>query len=225
LAAVLAGGYALLRPATSDQLHARIRAVADDPDADLRDARPLIDLFLARFPADPRAEEVRGLDRSLDLDALERRTRRRPRGDAQPSHVERDYRAAMAREAESPLACMAALEAMLALHDAASDSGDDPLADDEAAPELWLALVRRQIDRLGPLADREREEDLARGTATLAEAAQLAARAEAAAPAERTVPLDRRRDLLEGLIEIYAAKPHMAETVAEARRLLAPSAP
>jgi serine/threonine protein kinase len=226
LAAVLAGGYALLRPATSDELHARIRAVADAPKPDLRDAQPLIDLFLARFPDDPRAAYVRSLDREIDLEALERKTRRRPKSDAELSHIERDYRAAMAREAESPLASQAAFEAMLALHDATSSSADDPLADDgNETTDLWLDLIRNQINRLKPLADRERAEDLDRGSATLAEAAQLAAEAEAASPADRADYLDRRRSLLEGLIEIYAARPHMAEAVAEARRLLAQPAP
>lgn len=225
LGAVLAGGYTLLRPATPNELHARIRAVADDPEADLRDAQPLIELFLARFPTDPRAGEVRELDRSLAVEALERRTRRRPRSDAELSHVERDYRAAMAREAESPLACRAALEAMLALHDSDPGEANDPLADEADQADLWLALIRRQIDRLGPPADRERAEDLQRATATLAEAAELAETASATPASERAALLGRRRDLLEGLIEIYASRPHMAEPVAEARRLLDPPAP
>ncbi len=225
LAAVLAGGYVLLRPATSDELHARIRAVADAPDADLRDARHLIDLFLTRFPADPRAEGVRDLDHTLAVEALERRTRRRPRSDTELTQVERDYRAAMAREAESPLACRAALEAMLALHNPDRNAGNGSLADEAEEADLWLALIRKQIDRLGPLADRERAEDRDRATATLAEAAELADAATAAPAAERAALLGRRRDLLEGLIEIYASRPHMAEPVAEARRLLAPPAP
>ncbi len=225
LAAVLAGGYSLLRPATSDELHARIRAVADSPDADLRDAEHLIELFLARFPADARATEVREFDRSLAVEALERRTRRRPRSDAELSQVERDYRAAMAREAESPLACRAALEAMLALHDSDGGVENDPLAAEADAADLWLALIRKQVDRLGPPADRERAEDLDRARATLAEAAELAEAATVAPIAEQAPLLGRRRDLLDGLIEIYASRPHMAEAVAEARRLLAPPAP
>ncbi|MFM7138541.1 MAG: serine/threonine-protein kinase, partial [Planctomycetota bacterium] len=59
VAAVLAGGYTLLQPLTADQIHARIRAIADAPAADLRDARPLIELFLTRFPSDTRAEAIR----------------------------------------------------------------------------------------------------------------------------------------------------------------------
>jgi hypothetical protein len=225
LGGVLAGGYVALRPATADQLHARIMAVADDPAADLRDAKELIDQFLARFPADGRADAIRRLDRTLALDALERRTRRRPRPDAKLSHVERDYRAAMARADESPLACLAALGAILTLHDTGAGSDADPLADSTDDPELWLALIRRQIDRLEPLADHERAEDLDRAAATLAEAAELLAAAATAAPAERDAMLDRRRGLLTGLVEIYGERPHALEAVAEARRLLAASSP
>lgn len=213
LALVCVGGYAIFRPLTADQLHDRIRAIADAPTADLRDARPMIDLFLTRFPADSRADLIRGLAHQLDLDALERRVRRRPRDDAALAPFERDYRAAIAREAESPLACLAALEAILALH------GDDqPESDGDTG--LWRDLVKRQIERVTPLASREREEDLARATATLAEATLLATKAESLPDVERVALLARRRELLEGLVAIYGTRPHVAEAVAEARRLL-----
>jgi eukaryotic-like serine/threonine-protein kinase len=224
-AGVLAGGYALLRPATADQLHARILAVADDPAADLRDAQPLIDLFLARFPEDPRADAIRSLDRSLAIDALERRARRRPRSDATLSPLERDYRAAMAREEDSPLACLAALEAILAIHDPAPEPTPTASLDAADAPDLWLALVRRQIERVDPIAARERAEDLARVSATLAEAANLAETATTSPPAERQDLLARREALLEGLIEIYGSRPHAAEAVAEAQQVLESPSP
>jgi serine/threonine-protein kinase len=218
LAAVAAGAYTALKPVTADQLHARIRGITERPAGDLRDAGSLIEQFLARFPDDPRADEIRELDHELQIDALDRRTRRRPRDDAALPPIERDYRAAIAREPESAVACLAALEAILSLHD-----GD--LAADAADARLWLDLVRRQIDRVGPLADRERQEDLARAAATLAEAESLATEADRAAPPERARLAARRRELLEGLVEIYAPRPHAAEPVAEARRLLAEAEP
>jgi eukaryotic-like serine/threonine-protein kinase len=224
VAAVLAVGYAVLQPATADQLHERIMAIADDPTADLRDARPVIDLFLARFPADERGAAVAALRRELDLDALERRSRRRPRENTVLDPLERDYRAAMDREAESPLACLAALEAILALHGETAASGQAAAASPAAKTDatLWLDLVRRQIERVRPLADREQREDAARAAATLAEAAELAAEAATAAePAERDSLLARRRQLLEGLVEIFADRGHVAAAVAEARTLLA----
>jgi len=228
LVAVVAGlGYALLRPPTGDELHARIRTIADDAAADLRDARPLIERFLAEHASDPRAAGVRTLDRQLDLDMLEKRARRR-RDDDDPAltPLEREYRAAMAREEESPLACAAALAAILALH--ADDATAPPAADapPESQPGLWLDLVRRQLARVEPLADREREQDVDRAAESLAEAADLAADA-AVAPddAAREALLRRRRALLSGVVEIYASRPHVAPAVAEARRLLSTPEP
>ncbi|MFM8414380.1 MAG: hypothetical protein ACKOCX_06610, partial [Planctomycetota bacterium] len=223
LAAVAAAGYALLKPATADQLHARIVAIAAEPAADRRDARPMIDEFLARFPADSRAPEIRRLDRELELDALERRSRRRPRDQDVMDPLERDYRAAMEREPESPLACLAALEAILTLHGGGAERGPQPAgasAQDSAEAGLWLDLVRRQIDRIEPLAAKEREEDVARADATLAQAAALASEAAAGAEGERADLLARRKQLLGGLVEIYGSRPHVAAAVAEARRLL-----
>ena len=222
-ALVTGGGYLLLRPPTADELHAQIMAVASAPDPDLRDARPLIDQFLSRHPADPRAAAVRDLDRGLDLDMLERRARRRRRTDADMPPLEREYRAAMAREDESPLACIAALQAILVLH---ADTGAAAVPAAGAAveedPALWLALVRRQIDKLAARADQERAEAVAKAEATLAEAAELSARADAAPEAaERERLLERRRSLLEGLVEIYAPRPHVADAVANAKALLA----
>jgi serine/threonine-protein kinase len=221
-ALVAAAAYALLRPPTADELHARITAIANDPQADIRDARPLIDQFLEEHTADARAADIREHDRRLDLDTLEKRARRRRDDDRAMMPLEREYRAAMAREAESPLACVAALEAILALHadEAVATSAAD--AAPEAQPALWLDLVRRQLERLGPLAAREREQDAAQAAETLAEAAAFAAEAATATDdAARAALLERRRSLLTGIIEIYGPRSHVAAAVAEARRLLA----
>ena len=225
LAAVATGGYALLRPVTADQLHARIAAIAAEPEGDRRDARPMIDQFLERFPQDPRAAEIRRLDHELELDALERRARRRPRDQEALEPLEREYRAAMDREPESPLACLAALQAILTLHGSGTPAAASAAEPADAA--LWLGLVRRQIERIEPLAAKERQEDVARATATLAQAAALA-RGAAAAAQDRPRAADllaRRRQLLAGLVEIYGSRPHVAAAVAEARRLLAAEAP
>jgi hypothetical protein len=210
--------YWLVRPLSADDLHARIMAIADDPSADLRDAKRSIDDFLARFADDPRATKIRELDTTLDLDALERRARRRLPKSTVPRPLERDYRAAMARESESPLACMTALEAILALH---KPSSEVPSTPDDQEDVLWLALVRREIDRLKPVATQERTEDTTRAAATLAEAASLAVQARTAAPPDQPAILARRRELLTGFVEMYAGRPHVASAVAEAQRLLA----
>lgn len=216
-AALAAITVVALRPESADTLHARIMAIADDSHADLRDAEPLIERFLARHAADPRAETVRGLARTLELDALERKARRRPLAGRTPGPLERDYRAAMAREPESQAACLAALEAILDVHAKAA-------ADPEG--ERWLALVRRQVERLAPLADRERADDLARAEAALAEAADLArTAADTADPARRAALANRRRDLLASVVEMYGPRPHAADVVARAKADLAESEP
>ena len=228
LALVVGAAYVLLRPPTADELHTRIRAIADAANADLRDARSLIERFLERHGDDSRAAAIRELDRTLDLDGLEKRARRRRGDDDEMSPLEREYRAAMAREDESPLACVAALEAVLTLHENDPQTATDlpATAPPESQPALWLALVQRQIDRLEPQADREREQDVARAATVLAEAATLAAEAESADdPAVTSQLLERRRELLEGLVEIYASRPHVTEAVAEARSLLTPPTP
>ena len=228
LALVVGAAYVLLRPPTADELHTRVRAIADAANADLRDARPLIEQFLERHGDDSRAAAIRELDRTLDLDSLEKRARRRRGDDDEMSPLEREYRAAMAREDESPLACVAALEAVLTLHESDPQTATNlpATAPPESQPALWLALVQRQIDRLEPQADREREQDVARAATVLAEAATLAVEAESADdPAVTSRLLERRRELLEGLVEIYASRPHVTEAVAEARSLLTPPTP
>jgi hypothetical protein len=192
--------FMVMRPPSASDLDRRIAAIAADETADLRDARPLIEEFLARYPDDPRADRIARLGRELDLDSLERRARRRPTPGRVLSAFERDYRAALAREAESPAACLAALEAIAAVRAAGAD-GVQP-TESTADESLWLALVRRQIDRLAPLAARERQEDAARAAL-----------------------LEQRRGLLAGLVEVFAGRPHTEANVAEARRLLAAEQP
>jgi hypothetical protein len=138
------------------------------------------------------------------------------------SPIERDYRAAMDREAESPSACREALEALLALHGSPATKPADASAAKTEDAELWFALVRRQIDRLEPLSAREQAEDAARTAAILEQADALATRAAALPdPAQREKALADRRTLLEGLIELYAKRPHAAKAVAAAQEKLA----
>lgn len=217
------GGFMLLRPPTADELHGRIAAIAADPQGDLRDARPLIAAFLATHADDPRANEVRGIARTLDLDTLERRSRRRRSNDADLPALEREYRAAMAREPAGAAACIAALEALLTLH---ADDPGDPAAEAslpiEQRASLWLDLVRRQVVRLEPRARADREEDSRRVEAALAEAADLATAAAASGDeTDRRRLLDRRRNVLVGIVDLYAARPHLDDAVARARSLLA----
>jgi serine/threonine-protein kinase len=219
LALFAALGYLLLKPTTADDLFARIEAVAET--GDLRDARADIDRFLERFADDPRAGQVRTMSRSLALDALEKRARRRPLGGRKPSPLERDYRSAMEREPESPSACRDALEALVAVHGAAAPkppAAGPPAADD---PTLWIDLARRQMERLAPLAAQEQAEDARRIADIFRQADALGTDAARAVGGRQETLLGRRRELLESMIDLYGTRPHAAAAVATARKMLA----
>jgi len=208
-------GYLLLKPPTADQLYADIAATAAAASSDLRDVRWEIERFLERFPDDPRHREVAELAQTIKLDALEKRARRRILGNRAVPAIERDYRSAMAREADSPSAAVVALEALGTLHPLPTEAvvDQDGLSADDHA--LWLALAERQLERLTPLAEKEQTEDRRRADALLAEADALADQA-ASDPAAAA----RRRSLLESLIATYADRPHAAAAVTAARRRL-----
>ena len=220
-ATVLGGGWWLLQPPSADTLYARIKEVSTADGRDLRDAAGTIERFLALHPDDPRAGEVAALERTIAIDRLERRARRKTRSGRLLSAPERDYRAAMAREEESPAACIEALEALLAL---------EPLPGGGAEEEdssLWHDLARRQIARLAPLALEERQQDEARIDEAIATAARLSDAAASAADAERRAAiLTERRALLEGLVGTYTGRPHAEGAMQRVRALLAePTAP
>jgi serine/threonine-protein kinase len=239
-ATVLGGGWMLLRPPTADSLYARIKAVSDDDDGDLRDADELIRRFLDRHSDDPRVSEVAGFARSIALDRLERRARRKLRGDRPLLPIERDYRAAMAREPESPSGCLAALEAFVTLHQPVDQAGEQPGEDRQPdAPHppitmpsgdleddtgLWIALAHRQIARLTPLALDEQQEDRRRIEAILADAEALSVAA-ADDPSRRQDALATRRLLLASIVDTYAGRAHVSTLVERATTLLAEIAP
>jgi hypothetical protein len=158
---------------------------------------------------------------------LEKRARRRVLSGRVLPAIEREYRAAMAKEGESPSACLAALEALAALYreprpPAAAEpleaGGDSLPADDR---NLWLALIDRQVATLRPRADEEQTQDRLRVQATLAQARDLFAEAGGTADASRRDAAEARgRGLLESLVATFASRPHVADAVAEARQLL-----
>ena len=217
VAAALGGVvWTFMKPPSADQVYERVMAVANDEHGDLRDVRNDIELFLDKHAGDQRAERVRNLKRTLDLDLLERRARRRSRGDKGITPLERDYRAAMNDEEHGPSACVKSLEAMLAVH----RSGSAGAADAEA--DLWLDLARRKVEQLRPSALAEQRDDSKRIGEWLAEAASLASRADIANDeAARKAFAAQRRVILENIVEVYAERPHASEAVGFARRELA----
>ncbi len=218
LAAVIGGGWALLRPPSADTLYARIKAVSNDDSRELRDADDLIRRFLSLHPTDPRVAEVAALERTIAIDRLERRTRRKLRSERLLAPIERDYRAAMTREQDSPSACLEALQAIVALH----PHPDSETTTDVADVALWIELTRRQIARLTPLAQEEQQQDLRRIEDILASADSL--RIEAATSVDflrRDEALAQRKTLLQSIVDTYSSRPHARTAVQAVEALLA----
>ena len=218
-AAVVFVAWRLLSPPSADVLHARILAIAGDDTADLRDARGPIEQFLERYPDDPRTANVRAIKKTLDLDQMDRRSRRR-RNDRDLSPIERDYRAAIANEEKGPSACLQSLQALLAVH---ARPGVGAPVDEQTS--LWIDLARRQAERIRPAAEAEQRDDAVRIEKIFAEAEALGAEAATAVSnATRRQLTEKRRSLLESIVAVYGDRPHAAESVANARLLLEESA-
>jgi hypothetical protein len=232
-AAVLAGlplaAWLAFRPPSADRLHARIMAVAreydrsratadrrDDEAVDLRDVRDDARLFLDRHAADPRAEEIRGVVRELDLNALETRVRVLWDDDRKLSPVKQEYHEAVTLK--SAAARLAAIEAFLEAH-------GEPAAGADADEQLLPALARRTADRLRTSAEIEAAQDPRRAQAILDEAAALDAQAAAAADADlrdRLTAAARRKR--QSVVSLFADDPHARPQVEAAKRMLAAGA-
>ena len=227
---LLGGGWWLLQPPSADLLYARITTVADNDEADLRDAEPLIREFLDRYPNDSRAETVEGYATSIEVASLARQARRDARRRGQGiDAIERDYRTAMALEELSPSACLSSLEAVALLHNLAiegSDTlGEQNLAETSVVARRWQTLIQQDVARLTPLASQERLSDRQRLATLFAEADSLLEQALGETDeTQRQDRLARRDALLRGIIMLYRQRPHAAEAVARAQRLLADGA-
>ena len=227
---LLGGGWWLLQPPSADLLFARIMTVADNDEADLRDAEPLIQQFLTRYPNDSRAETVESYAASIEVASLARQARRDARRRGQGiDAIERDYRTAMALEELSPSACLEALQAVAVLHDLTLEdnvpAGGPNLADMSIVGRRWQTLIQQDIERLTPLASQERASDTQRLASILTEVDQLLVEADDTSdPAIRQERLALRDAMLRGIVTLYSERPHAAEAVTRARDLLAADA-
>lgn len=164
IAALLVGtGWMILRRPGPDELLAAIDAARNaNPERidGLKDSEPLIENFLRWYPGDGRAASLRGLRREIDLDRLRKRADLRARSSRPPYlRIEHEYRQAIALKSADPAACRAGLAAILELP--ADDLGaafiPDPEEDELLRdPDLWLDLVRQQIESLERLDAAER---------------------------------------------------------------------
>lgn len=114
-----------LQPPTADQLYQRVMAkVGDGTDSDaLLAAAPEIEAFLARYPEDIRASDIREYQKEIELLRMERRFELQSRQKASAYStipIERDYLEALRYAQLDPEIGIQKLEALLALYDYAS---------------------------------------------------------------------------------------------------------
>ena len=240
VSAVLAGGYLLLRPLiwpTADEIHREILGILEDPHALADPCRPIAS-FLRSFPRDPRAADVRGLGREIGLERLWKRLRRRVRvGQFKPltnppATDEEAFLEALRLWLvdNNPSQAAAMFKELIGKNAAAKPPANATPCDVALQPDpaAWRELAARQFGIVKKLADAKdaaenqaNRLDVRRAAAMLEEAAELHAATQASPDAmRRVIAVTRRHDLLNDVVEDYAEKPHCAEQVAEARRLL-----
>lgn len=238
ITAVLAAGWWLLLrpwpwadPDAARRDYESIIAMLADPD-DLGDPCREIRSYLVRHPTAVHAADVRRLGREVALDRLHKRSRHRFPSYTPKSPAERAYLEALRLAASDARAATAKLRGMLATQgeaDAPRIPDDDPCAVVEHPDAgAWRELARRQVEMLEPVvrledaARREESRDAASRAAAMLEQAAALQRQIDAAPtaARRVVAITRRHQVLEELVEDFAATPAAAASVAEARRLL-----
>ena len=216
---VIGIAYWIIRPRTADELFQTITLETQKSQPDLRRIRPELDQFLTRYPADERAAVVGSLQQQLRVNILEAKMRRRVLGSRDVPAIERDYRAALAREPESPSAALSAMQAVRTVYAKHPYlPAEDVSAEDK---QTWFSLIERQIARLEQTARKERVEDLERAESVLDEASQQYAEAvESLDPDTVQREIGQSRLLLQSLIETYGDRPHTTEIVAAAKSLL-----
>lgn len=235
MAGVTFVAWGFLKPViwpSADARYECILAVSGNP-ADLRDPCPLIQEFLEEHPGDERADGVRSMGREIALERLRKRSRRRLPGYTPKSEAERLYLEAIRATATNPATAVEKLRRLIESTSAAAAAG--PMADDPCAAverpddSMWCELARRQFELVEPLVTlqdatqrAEKETEAARAAAMLKRAAGYQREAETTTDAaRRVIAITLRHQLLEELVEAFADKPHAANAVAEARRLLA----
>ena len=145
--------------------------------------------------------------------------RRRVLGSRDVPAIERDYRAALAREAESPSAALSAMQAIQTVYTNKTAASADTLSVKDK--ETWFDLIERQIMRLQQSAQKERTEDIGRARSVLHEASQMYSEAVQLTDIKAArQQLNQSSLLLQSLIETYGDRPHANDIVDTAESLL-----
>ncbi|HYO23979.1 MAG TPA: hypothetical protein VEQ85_03435, partial [Lacipirellulaceae bacterium] len=194
-------GWWLLKPVTADELYSALSDAWQDAPGDLRPVASEMEEFLARFPDDPRAAQVRTHAEELELQKLERKRRVQTRlGEGAEVHLaEMVYAAAVALAEAEPARAAQMLQDLLALY---------PATEDEAVRQ-YLVLARRKLEGLQAELDRQSAEQLP----------QLSERLRTAKGLE-SVDMDRAEQMYRALVRLYGDQPWASPVVADARQRL-----
>ncbi|MEN1680891.1 MAG: protein kinase [Planctomycetota bacterium] len=207
-AALIGAGYAAFRPATADELFAKIQAVPDrDWEAGDENAVATLKQFMRRFPDDPRQPNLYAKRRQLELAKLQTRLKLAAgRGPDRPSDLtaaERLYLQAFRMGQANPAA---GADQLLRLATLLEVGGPDTR---EAQADATLAaLAKQQAERLQIQAAQEAKDGVALIRTKLRETQKLA----------RTQPA-KARALCDALIVSYDDRPWAAAMLQDVRQL------
>ncbi|REK19525.1 MAG: serine/threonine protein kinase [Planctomycetota bacterium] len=158
LVLLVAGGWYLMRPESADELFTRIDAAAGEGDLEsLKEVRRDMDDFLARYPSDPRAEQVRSYVDEARAS----------------SPVQRAYAEAKRYLLVSPETAMAKFQALIDVYDDGQDGSE--------LTQRYVRLARLEQQRLQKRVARYIDEGRLLVEARLEKAEKLAADDPAAA--------------------------------------------
>jgi serine/threonine-protein kinase len=197
------------RPPSADQLFTQMQRAADAGGERLVEVESEMARFLAVYPGDPRAEEVRGWQQELELYRLERRFERRARqseGVANLLPIERAYFEAHQLAARDPERALARFQAIVAVFDTEPDASLTKLQ--QASSKQTLDLARKQIESLEQTVEQLKTEERLALKRQLERARQLAAKDRAAAQKiwQGIITLYGDKAWAKGLVEQAAAK-------------------
>ena len=210
----------LTRPYSADELYEKVAALADRDDANsIRTVEREIGEFIARFPDDPRAAELRSSQERVKLARTSRRLQLQAQwgGLSDPSllPVEALYLRAMNLAQSSPSAAIAMLESLVKLYEPEStaDAGPSEAATSgggkqDDAVERRARCIQMAKQQLKTLRD---EKQVSRQLAVIRERLDTAAQLSVSDPR-------RASDMYQALIELYGKDAWAEEVVAEARQ-------
>ncbi|NOY42108.1 MAG: serine/threonine protein kinase [Planctomycetes bacterium] len=205
-------GWRLMQPATADELFSKISTVlSEQGEEGLRSVSSEIKEYFERFPDDPRAVELAPWRERLEYQKFERNARRKSRmnGGKTKNPIERKYYEAMAIAENDPSQSLAILQSLLALYDPEETAASQLPSKSEDANQRWLALTRRQIERL--------TQNIAELTATQLPA--LRERLAAAAKRQKSDPATAAK-MYQAIVDLYGNQSWAEEIVKQAQHAL-----